>query len=146
MPVDVFAIKSLLVQNTLMLGALGIIILFLIRAIWRRRRRHIVVFSIWLCLVVGFFNSPLFGFSEVRVTPEGLRIDYGMLSVHNTVLPLSSDWRIREHRAGLRKTKRLFSLVIAGRQSMRVKGGGGLKTLEAIGRSIDRMKAAHVRE
>jgi hypothetical protein len=146
MPVEVFTIKSLLVQNTLMLSALGIIILFLIRAVWMKRRRHIVVFSIWLCLVIGFFNSSLFGFSEVRVSPKGLRINYGFLSVRNTQLPLDSDWRIQKHRAGLRKTKRLYSLVIAGRESMRVSGGGGLRNLEEIGLYIDRMKADHLRK
>ena len=146
MPTEVFTIKSLLVQNTLMLGALGITILLLLRAIWKKRRRQIIAFSIWSCLVVGFFNSPLFGFSEVGVGPEGLQINYGLLSLHNRVLPLHSDWRIRKHRAGLRKTKRLYSLVIAGKESMRVRGGRGLKLLDTIGRSIDRMKAAYPRE
>jgi hypothetical protein len=146
MPAEVFTIKSLLLQNTLMLGALGITILFLIRAIWKKRRKHIIVFSIWSCLVVGFFNSSLFGFSEVRVTPKGLRINYGLLSLRNSVLPLHSDWSIQKHRGGLRKTKRLYSLVIAGKESMRVRGGGGLKLLDTIGRSIDRMKSAHLQE
>ena len=146
MPTEVFTIKSLLVQNTLMLGALGITILLLLRAIWKKRRRQIIAFSIWSCLVVGFFNSPLFGFSEVGVGPEGLQINYGLLSLHNRVLPLHSDWRIQKHRAGLRKTKRLYSLVIAGKESMRVRGGRGLKLLDTIGRSIDRMKAAYPRE
>ena len=74
MPAEVFIIKSLLLQNTLMLGALGINLLFFIRAIWKKNGKQIVVFSIWSCLVVGFFNSSLFGFSEVRVTPQGLEI------------------------------------------------------------------------
>jgi hypothetical protein len=126
-----------------MLGALGIAILFLIQAIRKKRRKHIIVFSIWPCLVVGFFNSSLFGFSEVRVTPQGLRINYGFLSPRNSVLPLHSDWEIQTHRVGLRKTKLVYSLVIAGKVSMRVRGAGGLKLLDNIGRSIDRMRAAH---
>ncbi len=146
MPAEVFTIKSLLVQNTLMLGALGITIFFLIRAAWKKNRRHIIVFSIWPCLVLAFFNSPFFGFSEVRVSPQGLGINYGLLSLRNTVLPLHSDWRIQKRRAGLRKTKRLYSLVIAGKESMRVRGGRGLELLDTIGRSIDSMKAADVQE
>ena len=143
MPAEVFIIKSLLLQNTLMLGALGIILLFLIRAIWKKRRKQIIVFSVWSCLVVGFFNSSLFGFSEVRVTPKGLEIDYGFLSLRNSVLSLDSDWKILTHRGGLRKTKKLYSLVIAGRQSMPVRGGGGLELLNTIGQAIDRMKAVN---
>ena len=142
MPAEVFIIKSLLLQNTLMLGALGIILLFLIRAIWKKSAKGIVVFLIWPFLVVGFFNSSLFGFSEVRVTPKGLDIDYGLLSLRNSVLPLDSDWKIQTHRAGLRKTKTLYSLVIAERQSMRVRGAGKLALLNTIGGAIDRMKAA----
>ncbi len=142
MPTEVFIIKSLLLQDTLMLGALGITLLFLIRSIRKKHRKQMVVFSVWSCLVVGFFNSPLFGFSEVLVTPQGLEISYGLLSLRNRVLPLHSDWRVQMHRAGLRKTKRLYSLVIAGQRSMRVRGAGGVTLLNTIGQSIDRMRAA----
>jgi hypothetical protein len=143
MPAEVFIIKSLLLRNTLMLGASGIILLFLIRAIWKKSRKQIIVFSVWSCLVVGFFNSSLFGFSEVRVTPKGLEIDYGFLSLRNSVLSLDSDWKILTRRGGLRKTKKLSSLVIAGRQSMPVRGGGGLELLNTIGQAIDGMKAVN---
>ena len=51
MPAEVFIIKSLLLQNTLMVGALGITLLFLIRAIWKKEPKthnrlfNLVVFS-----------------------------------------------------------------------------------------------------
>jgi len=146
MPAEVFTIKSLLIQNAIMLGAFGITLFFLIRAIWQRRRKHIVVFLIWSCLVVGFFNSPLFGFSEVRVSHQGVGLTYGYLSLRNSVLPLHVDWRIERHWAGLRKAKRLYSLVIDGKESMRVRGGKGLELLNTIGEAIDRMKAANPEE
>ena len=146
MPTEVFTIKSLLIQNSIMLGAFGITLFFLIRAIWQGRRKHIVVFLGWSCLVVGFFNSPLFGFSEVRVSHQGVALTYGYLSFRNSALPLPVDWRIERHRAGLRKTKRLYSLVIDEKESMRVRGGSGLALLNTIGEAIDRMKASNPKE
>jgi hypothetical protein len=146
MAAEVFIIKSLLIQSAIMLGALGIIVFFLIRAVWQRQPKHIVIFSIWSCLVLAFFNSSLFGFSEVKVTPQGVGLTYGYLSPRNRMLPLHVDWRIESHRAGLRKTKLLYFLVIGGKESMRVRGGKGLELLNAIGESIDRMKAANPEE
>jgi hypothetical protein len=146
MTAELFTIKSLLVQSVIMLGALAVTLFFLIRAVLRRQPKHIVVFSVWFCLVLGFFNSSLFGFSEVRVTPKGVALSYGYFSPRNSMLSLHIDWRIESQRAGLRKSKHLYFLVIDGKESMRVRGVKGLELLDAIGKAIDRMKAANPEE
>ena len=139
MDAETFIIKSLFVQNAMMLISLGVVFFLLIHSIIRKRRKHTVVFSIWLVLVLWFFNSTLFGFSAVSVGREGIRLNYGALSMRNDLLPLHSEWKVGTYLSGIRKNKRLYLITIGGRQSMKVKGEEGLRLLQNIGESIDRM-------
>jgi hypothetical protein len=140
MDAETFIIKSLFVQNAMMLISLGVVFFLLIHSIIRKRRKHTAVFSIWLVLVLWFFNSTLFGFSAVSVGWEGVRLNYGMLSMRNDLLPLHSEWKVETYLSGIRKNKRLYLITIGGRQSMKVKGEEKLRLLQNIGESIDRMK------
>ena len=139
---ETFIIKSLYVQNTVMLIAMGLAATFLVHSVIKKRPKHIGVFSIWVFLILWFFNSPFFGFSAVTVSPVGIKLNYGILSIRNDLLPLESEWEIRIHLSGIRKNKRLHYLVIGRHESMRVKGKQDLKRLEEIGEAIERIKGA----
>lgn len=140
MNTETFIIKSIYIQNTIMLCFLGLAIFFLLYSLLKKRKKHIVVFSIWVLLVIWFFNSPFFGFSAVSVSTEGIRLNYGILSFRNDLLPIDSKWEVRTYRAGIRKNKKLFFLSVGERQSMKVKGLKDLQLLEEIGGSIEKMK------
>ena len=139
---ETFIIKSLFVQNAIMLISVGVVFSLLIHAIIKRRRKHMAVFTIWLILVLWFFNSTIFGFSAVSVGQDGIRLRYGILSLRNDLLPLNSEWKVETYLSGIRKTKRLYFIAIGGRQSMKVKGEDKRRLLQNIGESIDRMKAS----
>ncbi len=138
---EIFIIKSLYIQNTIMLVFLGVVVALLIHSLLKKRLKHTVVFLIWLFLVIWFFNSPFFGFSAVSVSPEGIKLNYGLLSFRNDLLPFNSEWEVKSYLGGIRKNKRLYFLSIAGRQSMKVKGEGKRRLLQAIGESISRLKS-----
>ena len=141
MDAEIFIIKSLFVQNTIMLISLGVVLSLLIHAIIKKRAKHTAVFTIWLVLVLWFFNSTIFGFSAVSVHQDGIRLSYGILSLRNDLLPLDSEWEVETYLSGIRKNKRLYLITIGGRQSMKVKGADKRRLLEEIGKAIDRMKA-----
>ena len=138
MDTEIFIIKSLFIQNMIMLACLGLVVSLFVLSVVKKRPKHTVVFLIWVFLVVWFFNSPFFGFSSVSVSPEGIRINYGILSFRNDLLPLSSEWKIETTLSGLRRHKRLYFILIAGRESMKVKGDEKTRLLHRIGESIDR--------
>ena len=138
-----FAIKSLFIQNAIMLFSLGAVGFLLVRSLIRRKPKHIGVFSIWVLIVIWFFNSPFFGFSVVRLSPSGIRLDYGVLSFRNTILPIDSPWKVEMSLSGLRKTKRLYFLRIDDRASMKIQGKDDFEMLQKIGDEIERMKAHH---
>jgi hypothetical protein len=60
--------------------------------------------------------------------------------MRNDLLPLQSEWKVGTYLSSIRKNKRLYLITIGGRQSMKVKGEEGLRLLQNIGESIDRMK------
>jgi hypothetical protein len=138
--VELFSIKNIWVQNAVMAGALALVLALLVRGIAKRNARHIIVFAIWAVVVVLFFNSSFFGFSTLAVGPEGIAVNYGFLSLKNTVLPLDSPWRIETRMGGIRKNERLYWIEIAQNRSMPVRGDRGRLLLENIGAAIDRMK------
>jgi hypothetical protein len=146
MNTEIFIIKSLYVQNAIMLAFLGITVSFLIYSIIKRKPKHIAAFTIWVFLVLWFFNSPFFGFSAVTVGSQGIKLDYGILSIRNDVLPLDSEWKIETYMSGIRRNKRLYFISIADRQSMKVRGAKDLRLLEKIGESIERVKAKRFKE
>ena len=140
MNTETFIIKSIYIQNTIMLCFLGLAISFLLYAVLKKRKKHIMVFSLWVILVFWFFNSPFFGFSVVSVNPDGIKINYGILSLRNDLLSIDSKWEIKTYLSGIRKNRKLYFISIGGHQSMKVKGLKNLQLLEKIGESIERMK------
>jgi hypothetical protein len=138
---EIFIIKSLFFQNAIMLISLAVVFSLLIHAIIKKRRKHAAVFTIWLVLVLCFFNSTIFGFSAVSVGQEGIRLSYGSLSFRNDLVPLDSEWKVETYLSGIRKNKRLYLMTIGGRQSMKVKGENKRRLLQNIGESIDRIQA-----
>lgn len=141
MDAEIFIIKSLFIQNAIMLISLGVVFSLLIHAIIKKRPKHTAVFTIWLLLVLWFFNSPLFGFSAVSVSPGGIELNYGILSVRNHLLPLDSEWKVQSYLSGIRKNKQLYLITIGGRQSMKVKGEDKLRLLQSIGKAINRVRS-----
>lgn len=135
-----FVIKSLFVQNSIMVVVLGAVIFFFAFALFKKKPKHVAASLVWLIIVVWFFNSPFFGFSAVTVSPQGIRVDYGILSMRNTTLPLDSPWKVETRLSGLRKMKRLYLLRIADRESMKVSGSEDRALLERIGRAIEAVK------
>ena len=140
MNTETFIIKSIYIQNTIMLCFLGLAISFLLYSILKKRKKHIVVFSIWVFLVLWFFNSSFFGFSAVSVSLKGIKLNYGILSIRNDLLPIDSKWGINTYLSGIRKNKKLYYISIGEHQSMKVKGLKDFQLLEKIGESIERMK------
>ncbi|HDZ91605.1 MAG: hypothetical protein JRJ09_17185 [Deltaproteobacteria bacterium] len=136
-----FIIKSLFVQNSIMLLALGAVILFFVFALVKKRPKHLIASLVWLGIVLWFFNSPFFGFSAVCVSPKGIRLEYGILSIRDTLLPIESPWKVEMRQSGLRKLKKLYLIRIADRESMKVGRRQGLALLKKIGDAIDRLKA-----
>ena len=107
----------------------------------KRKPKHLIASFVWTIIVVWFFNSPFFGFSAVSVSPEGIRLNYGILSLRNDLLPIDSQWKVETHLSGLRKMKKLYLIRIADRESMKVRRNEGLGLLEKIGGAIEDMKA-----
>ncbi|RLB84402.1 MAG: hypothetical protein DRH15_04800 [Deltaproteobacteria bacterium] len=138
-----FTIKSIAVQDTIMLLALGVVVFFLVLALRKKSSKHILVSFIWLLAVLWFFNSPLFGFSRVTVSTAGIKIEYGVLSLRNTTVPLDTPWKIESHASGLRRLRKVYTLRIGNHQSMRVKSREDLELLKEIGRAIDEVRGAN---
>ena len=141
MTAQAFIIKSLFVQNSIMLLSLGAVIFFLVFALVKKKPKHMVAAFIWLIIVIWFFNSPFFGFSTVTVSPAGIRLNYGILSLRNDLLPPDSPWKIETHFSDIRKMKKVYLIRIADHASMKVKGNKGQSLLEEIGGAIENLKA-----
>jgi hypothetical protein len=140
MEVQTFVIKSLFLQNTIMLCSLGIVLFFLTRSLIKGKIKHIVVFLAWTGVVIWFFNSPFFGFSEVTVSRKGIKVNYGILSFQNKTLPLDTQWKIEASPSGLLKISKVYFLQIGEHQSMKVKGKKDLAFLHRIGDTIAHMR------
>jgi hypothetical protein len=139
---ETFIIKSLVVQNMIMLFSLGIVVFLLGCSLVKKRAKSAIVFSIWVLIVFWFFNGPFFGFSAVYVSPGGIQLNYGILSFKkNTILPLDSPWKIETTLSGIRKTRKLYLLKIGDHQSMKVRGDKDFRLLQVIGRAVDEMKS-----
>lgn len=137
MTTQVFIIKSLFIQNSIMLLSLGAVIFFVGFALIKRRPKHLTAALVWAALVVWFFNSPYFGFSAVSVGAEGIGLNYGVLSFRNDLLPIDSPWKIETAFSDIRKMKKVYLIRIADRDSMRVRGNEGRLLLERIGEAIE---------
>jgi len=141
MATQIYIIKSLYIQNAIMLFVLGMVVFFLVYSLAKRKPKHLIASLVWIIIAVWFFNSPFFGFSAVSVGAEGIRLNYGILSLRNDLLPIDSPWKIETHLSGLRKMKKLYLIRIADRESMKVRRNQGLSLLEEIGAAIEDMKA-----
>ncbi len=137
MDTQTFVIKSLVVQNSIMLIALGMVLCFLFYSLIKKKPKHLLASLIWLGIVLWFFNSPFFGFSTVSVNPEGIDVNYGILSLKNDRLPITSPWKIEVMPSGLRKMKKVCLIRIGDRKSMKVRRGKALDLLKEIGATID---------
>ncbi|MBW1930479.1 MAG: hypothetical protein JRJ13_15180 [Deltaproteobacteria bacterium] len=135
-----FSIKSIPVQNTIMLLSLGVVLCFLIWAFIKKSPKHVIVSLFWLLTVLWFFNSPFFGFSRVIVNPTGIKIEYGILSLKNTTVPLETPWKIESHFSGIKKMRKVYTLKIGTHESMRVKSRDKYELLKRIGETIDKLK------
>jgi hypothetical protein len=123
-----------------MLFVLGVVVIFLVYSLVKRKPKHLIASLFWIIIVVWFFNSPFFGFSAVSVSHEGIRLNYGILSLRNDLLPIDSQWKVKTHLSGLRKMKNLYLIRIADHESMKVRRNEGL-VLEKIGDAIEDIKA-----
>jgi len=140
MDTQVFVIKSLVVQNSIMLIALGMVLSFLFYSLFKQKAKFLLAALIWLGIVLWFFNSHFFGFSTVSVNPEGIDVNYGILSLKNDRLPIRSPWKIETIPLGLRKMKKVYLIRIGDRESMKVRRGEGLELLKGIGATIDQYR------
>jgi carbon starvation protein CstA len=133
-----FFIRSVMVQNVIMGIIVAIIVGILIRSIRRQKATHVILVVMWALVAMWFFNGPLWGFSAVTVSPQGLEIHYGFLSVfRNVTLPVDTQWKIRRYLGGIRKLKNLYFFELSDRQSLKVRGADKVEVLKALGRAID---------
>lgn len=138
---ETFIIKSLFIQNTIMMISLGAVIAFLTAALLKKRPKQVAAAVIWVGIVLWFFNSAYFGFSAVSVGPEGIHLNYGLLSVRNDLLRIDSPWEIVTTFSDIRKMKKVYLIRIGDRDSMRVRGDEGRALLERIGEVIESQRA-----
>jgi len=137
---NTFIIKSLPVQNFIMLTVLAIVLLLVGLAVWRKNLQHVIVWTLWVGIALWFFNSSFFGFSAVTVKPSGIKIDYGILSFRNTELPVESSWEVVKYMGGIRRIKTLYYIQIGEHQSMKVRGRKGYDLVNEIGAAIDAVR------
>ncbi len=122
MPVKIFVLKSLFVQNMIMALSMGAVLFLLYLGIKRKKIRQIILFSIWVALILWFFNSSMWGFSAVTIGEKGIKLQYGFLSFQNTSLPLNTPFSIQTENSGFPKYRRLYVMKIGDRKSMRISG------------------------
>ena len=141
MDAQTFFIRSVTVQNVIMGVLAAIIVGVLIRSIRKQKITHVIAVAIWGVIAVWFFNGPFWGFSAVTVSPEGLKVHYGFLSVYrNATLPVDTHWKIRKYLGGIRKLKNLYFFQLANHQSLKVRGRQDkIELMQALGAAIDRI-------
>ncbi len=147
MEIQTFFIRSVMVQNVIMGIIVSIIVALLVRFISRRQLKYIIVVIVWAFIALWFFNGPFWGFSAVTVTPGGLEVHYGFLSVFkNSTLPANSQWKIHKYLGGIRRLKKLYYFRLPGHQSLKVRGTDKIEILKALGNAIDRINGRQMGE
>ena len=140
MDTEIFFIRSVTVQNIIMWLAMVIIAGLLLRFLGQHKFRHAAAVVVWALITLWFFNSPLWGFSAVTVSRQGLKLDYGFLSIaKNTTLPPDTVWKIHVYMGGIRRMQKLYYLQLAAHKSLKVQGPAGLAVLRSVGTAIDRL-------
>lgn len=138
MDAHIFFIRSVAVQNLIMAVVVAVLVGLLVYFIKERLFRHCMAVVIWAFIALWFFNSPYWGFSAVAVSPEGLQIKYGFLSVFkNSTLAPDTPWKIRVYMGGIRRIQKLYYIELGPHTSMKVRGPDAFKTLESLGAAID---------
>jgi len=138
MEAETFFIRSVMVQNVIMGIIVAIIVWLLVRTIRKQNFTHMILVVAWGLIALWFFNGPFWGFSAVTVSPDGLKIHYGFLSVfRNKTLPVHSQWKIRTYMGGIRKMKWLFFFQLPDHRSLKVRGAGKFEVMKALGAAID---------
>jgi len=120
-----------------MLFALGLVLFFLFYSLIKKKPKHLLASAIWLVIVLWFFNSSFFGFSTVSVSPEGIEVNYGILSWRNDVLPITAHWEIVTTPSGIRRLRKVHIIKIGNHESMKVRSGNDVNFLKNIGAAID---------
>ncbi len=116
-----FVIKSLYVQNGLVIAVFGVLFFLLLRAILKKRFSLVFICCLWLVLFFWFFNSQFWGFSALTFKNERLYLRYGLCSIFkNESIPLRTGPKIESEFAGFPQYKHLYYLVIDNRRSMGV--------------------------
>jgi carbon starvation protein CstA len=140
METQTFFIRSVMVQNIIMGIIVAIIVGVFIRCIRRGQTKYTTAVVIWAVIAFWFFNGPFWGFSAVTVSPEGLKVHYGFLSVYrNKTLPVDTHWKIRKYLGGIRKLKNLYFFELADHQSLKVRGRDKIEVMQALGAAIDHL-------
>ncbi|MBE9580774.1 MAG: hypothetical protein IMF18_04060 [Proteobacteria bacterium] len=138
MEAETFFIRSVMVQNVIMGIIAAIIVWLLVRTIRKQNFTHMILVVAWGLIALWFFNGPFWGFSAVTVSPDGLKIHYGFLSVYrNKTLPVHSQWKIRTYMGGIRKMKGLFFFQLPDHRSLKVRGAAKFEVMKALGAAID---------
>ena len=141
MEIETFYIRSLAVQHVIMAIVALILCFLLVRSFLKKQTLHVIAIALWMGFFVWFFNGPFWGFSAVTVSPQGIELHYGFLSVFKPRhLPPDTYWKIQDYRGGIRRLKQLHYFKLDDDiNSLRVRGTDKLKTLESIGAAIDRI-------
>ncbi|MCK4728192.1 MAG: hypothetical protein KAT27_04660 [Desulfobacterales bacterium] len=138
MEAETFFIRSVMVQNVIMGIIVAIIVWLLVRTIRKQNFTHMILVVAWGLIALWFFNGPFWGFSAVTVSPDGLKIHYGFLSVfRNKTLPVHSQWKLRTYMGGIRRMKRLFFFQLPDHRSLKVRGADKFEVMKALGAAID---------
>ena len=138
MQAETFFIRSVMVQNVIMGIIVAIIVWLLVRTIRKQNFTHVILVVAWGLIALWFFNGPLWGFSAVTVSPDGVKIHYGFLSVfRNKTLPVHSQWKIHTYLGGIRRMKRLFFFQFPNHRSLKVRGADKFEVMKALGAAID---------
>lgn len=137
MAIETFYIRSLLVQNLIMGSVLAVLAGLLTRFVRQHKKPHTTAVSIWLLVVLCFFNSPLWGFSAVSVSGQGIKLHYGFLSIFKNIeLPPDTPWKIYPYMTGIRRMKKLYYLHLAGHDSLKITAKR-ITVLQSTGKAID---------
>lgn len=144
---ETFVIKSILVQNSIMGIIAAILLILILRSIKKRSPKSITAVGAWTLIALWFFNSPLWGFSAVTVSQEGIELRYGALSVFkNSTLPVKTPWKIKVYQGGVRKLDTLYFLELANHRSIKVQDPEDLAVLQKIGRAINYLNSSPLGE
>ncbi len=113
-----FTIIPLWIENTVMLSCIFILSGGIIYGIKKHNSKIIFICIAWFLLSIYFFNSHFWGFSSISISSEGVKLNYGILSIEkNKILspPISCSITHKVSKIPFRET---YYLVINNYHSM----------------------------